>query len=133
MNRFAQDPVAEPHWQGRARGELWIQRCLACSRAQFYPRSSCASCGTRDPGWMRASGRGVVYAVTRVDRPPVQGEAGGQVLALVELDEGPRLLTHIVTDSPDLPTIGSPVQVEFAAIAGDEGLHPVFSLIKDVT
>ena len=96
MNRFADDPVARPFWEGCQQGQLMIQRCRECGRAQFYPRSFCSDCHASDPLWIRASGAAVVYAVTRVDRPPVVGASGGELLAVVELEEGPRLLTHIV-------------------------------------
>lgn len=129
MNGFAADPVAGPYWDGCARHELWVQQCMSCGTAQFYPRALCASCGEREIAWERASGRGSIYAITRVDRPPVRGESGGELLALVELDEGPRVLTHIVGAGGEmLPTIGTRVSVTFASLPGSDLPYPVFRM-----
>lgn len=128
MNRFTEDPLAAPFWEGCRRGELMIQRCEACGGAQSYPRSFCGHCHAPGPRWIRASGRARVYAVTRIDRAPVVGESGGEILAIVELEEGPRLLTHIVDAQPDVAAIGARVSVRFDELFADDPPYPVFTL-----
>lgn len=133
MNRFVQDPIANTYWEGCVRGELWIQRCRPCGRAQFYPRAACTACLARDPDWIQASGEGIVYAITRVDRPPELGTSGGEFLAIVELEEGPRMLTHIVGAGESLPDIGARVSVRFEPLDGDDVRYPVFTIDRNGT
>ena len=90
------DALTEPFWEAAARHELVIQQCEACGHHQFYPRPFCTVCHGSDVRWVRASGRGTIYTLTRVwhsedpDNPPPYYNA------LVELDEGPRLFTTLV-------------------------------------
>jgi uncharacterized OB-fold protein len=121
------DPVAEGFWQGCRRGELMLQRCSRCERFQFYPRSFCVHCEADDPVWTTASGRGRVYAVTTLQRPPVPDPDGGVVLALVDLEEGPRLLTRVLVGDASQAPIGTPVQVAFRVLPTSGGRPvPVF-------
>ena len=115
------DALSRPYWEAALRSQLLIQRCTGCGAHQFYPRPFCLRCdGTVE--WVAARGTGRVYSRTTVRIP-----AGGDlevpyVAAIVELDEGPRMLTTL-TDL-DLP-IGAPVRVSWRARA--EGAPtPVF-------
>ena len=130
MNDFRNDPLAREFWLGCDAGELMIQRCEAedCGRAQFYPGLLCRRCGSLELAWERASGYGTLYAVTRVDRPPIDDEGGGHCLALVQLDEGPRLLSHIVGGVGVIPPIATRLKVEFSTLPGQSGLFPVFAI-----
>ncbi len=84
-------PESAPYWDGAARGELWLRRCVACDRHHHYPRSSCPFCFAPDPAWVRASGRGTVYSYSVVDRAAVP-----YVIAWVTLEEGPTLLSNLL-------------------------------------
>jgi hypothetical protein len=110
-------PEARPYWDGAREGRLMVPRCRACGQAFFYPRVLCPFCASRDIEWIQASGRGRLYSFAiahqignkafRVTMPVV--------LALVELEEGPRLLTNLVNVAPDPATIrcDMPVEVVF--------------------
>ena len=122
-------PEAKPYWDGARDGKLMIPRCRACARAHFYPRVACPHCGSRDLQWVQASGRGrllsfeiahqILNKAFKV-RPPV-------ILAMVELEEGPRLLTNLVNATPDPAALrcDMPVEVVFETLT-DEVTLPVF-------
>lgn len=93
---FYGDPLTAPFWDAATRHELVIQRCQACGRHQFYPRPFCLACDSDNVIWVAAAGTGAVYALTTVRiqiAPPFEPP---YIVALVELDEGPRLLATIV-------------------------------------
>jgi uncharacterized OB-fold protein len=131
--RPAPDGDSWPYWEGVARGELRIQRCEACGRHVFYPRSICPHCHAGRLAWVTASGEGTIYSYTIVhqafgpfaDQPPF-------VVALVELAEGVRLMTRILGPDgsrvPDGIAIGAPVRVVFEQVApanGEDGGEPL--------
>jgi uncharacterized OB-fold protein len=105
------DNVSKPFWEAASRGELMIQRCPSGHR-QFYPRAVCRVCGA-DPEWERASGRGTVHTFTVIRQNharPFRDELP-YVVAIVELDEGVRMMGN-VTDCPiEDVHIGMPVEV----------------------
>ncbi|MBW2279255.1 MAG: OB-fold domain-containing protein [Deltaproteobacteria bacterium] len=105
------------YWEGCGRGEIVLQRCGACSKVQHRPRALCASCLSGDIEHFVASGRGQVYTftVTLQNNAPGFREACPYVLAYVELEEGPRLLTNVVGCAPDAVSIGMPVVADFTA------------------
>ena len=114
------DPVTQPFWDGLKAGELRIQRCMACGTAIFYPRSGCPGCGSRDIEWITASGRGTVHAFTIAHRgvPAAFKGSTPYVVAMVELEEGARLMTNLigVDPTPEAVKIGMPVEVVFDAV-----------------
>jgi uncharacterized OB-fold protein len=114
------DGETQPFWDGIAEGRLRLQRCRACARYVFYPRSVCPHCMAAELAWTDASGRGVVHALTVVHRaPPGFGEEAPFVVALVELAEGPRMMTRLLDVAPADAKIGMPVEV---AIEGEPRL-----------
>jgi hypothetical protein len=90
------DPLTAPFWEAAARGVLVVQRCRVCGRHQFYPRPYCLACQSDEVAWVAASGRGTVYSMTTVHMEIAPEFPPPYVVAIVELDEGPRLLTNIV-------------------------------------
>ena len=92
------DQFSQSYWSAAGDGTLLIQRCLACGRYQFYPRRHCAACFAPDPEWTAASGRGRLHTYTIVRRTPNAEFAADcpYVLAIIELDEGPRMTARIV-------------------------------------
>ena len=120
------DAVSAPYWQAAARGELLYQQCPACGHRQLYPRAACTSCGA-EPGWARSSGRGVVHTFTviRQNPAPPWGDMVPYVVAIVELDEGVRLMTNVTDCAPDQVRIGMQVQVHFETPEPDTGI-PLF-------
>jgi uncharacterized OB-fold protein len=92
----APDGVSAPFWKAAAEGRLLIQRCPACGHRQFYPRALCTACGA-DPEWMEASGRGTVHTFTIVRQHGQRGfkEELPYVVAIIELEEGPRMMGNV--------------------------------------
>ena len=114
------DGETQPFWDGIAGGRLRLQRCRACARHVFYPRSVCPHCMAAELEWVDASGRGTVHALTVVHRAaPGFAEEAPYVVALVELEEGPRMMTRLLGVAPGEAKIGMPVEV---AIEGDPRL-----------
>jgi len=105
------DALSRPFWEAAERNQLLIQRCTGCGVHQFYPRPFCLRCdGTVE--WVEARGTGWVYSRTTIRIPAGAGLEVPYVSAIVELDEGPRILTTL-TD-PALP-IGAAVRVAWRA------------------
>jgi uncharacterized protein len=92
-------PEALPFWEAARRHELWIQRCRTTGRAFFYPRTYSPYVTGGDVEWFRASGRGRLYSFIIDHRPP-PGFPVPNPIAVVELDEGPRMMTTIVGVEP---------------------------------
>lgn len=91
-----------------AQGRFQIQHCAACGQHVFYPRALCPYCGSAQLGWVKASGAAQVYSSTTVRR---KAEVGGDYnVALVDLAEGPRLMSRIDGIAPDQVRIGMRVQ-----------------------
>ena len=111
------------YWEGAGRGEIVLQRCRSCGVVQHKPRGVCVSCLAGDLEHFVASGRGTVYTYTVTNQNQAKGfaEACPYVMAYVELEEGPRLLTNIVGCDPAEVTIGLPVVADFATQERDDG------------
>lgn len=116
------DEESKGYWEACGRGELYIQRCRACDTLRHYPRALCPSCLSEQVEWVECSGRGKVYTftVTFQNQAPGFRDQLPYVLAYVELDEGPRLLTNIVDCDPGSVEIGMAVQVAFDKL--EEGI-----------
>ncbi|GAB1577790.1 Zn-ribbon domain-containing OB-fold protein [Bordetella petrii] len=124
MNPSSQDDASpggadQRYRTALAQGEFLIQRCAACARAVFYPRMICPHCGAPELDWEAPSGRGTVYSTTVVRR---KAEAGGDYnVALVDLEEGVRMMSRVEGMAPDAVRIGMPVRAEVRR-QGDAGL-----------
>lgn len=106
-----------------AKGEFRIQRCGGCGSHVFYPRLLCPQCGSSSLKWIVPSGAGTVYSTTVMRRRP---EAGGDYnVALVELEEGPRLMSRVDGLSPADIGIGMRVKARIAG-GGEAGFFVVF-------
>ena len=110
-------PEVKPFWDATAEGRLLLPRCEDCQGLIWYPRPFCPACGSLRISWIEASGRGSVYSFTvnrrGVGDLPEYRQVGPYVLAYVELDEGPRIMTNIVECDPDSVKIGQRVEVVF--------------------
>ena len=89
-------------------GTFQIQQCRDCGTHIFYPRAICTACGSTDLGWVTASGKGTVYSTTIVRQKPERG--GDYNICLVDLEEGPRLISRVVDTPPEEVRIGQPVE-----------------------
>lgn len=106
---------SEPFWRACKANTLTAQRCADCGRLQFYPRRYCTRCLSERLEWNTLSGRGVVYSHSTVFRalsPAFQNDLP-YIVAVVELDEGPRMITQIVGCAPSAVSVGMPVEVTF--------------------
>jgi uncharacterized OB-fold protein len=112
-------------WDGAKRGELLVQRCSSCGVLRHPPRTMCGECGSFDWEPLRASGRGVVYSFVLHHYPPVPGFDVPYAVALIELEEGTRLVSNVVGIPATEVRIGMPVEVDFLKI-DDELTLPVF-------
>jgi uncharacterized OB-fold protein len=112
-------------WEGARRGELLIQRCTSCKKLRHPPRAMCGECGSLEWDTVRASGRGEVYSFVVYHHPPLPGFRLPYVVALVELEEGTRLVANMTDIEPAAVRIGMPVEVDFLAI-DDTFSVPVF-------
>ncbi|MFF0272018.1 MULTISPECIES: Zn-ribbon domain-containing OB-fold protein [unclassified Streptomyces] len=121
------DAFTRPYWDAAAGGHLLLRRCAACGRAHHYPREFCPHCWSEDVVWERASGRATLYTwsvVHRNDLPPF-GERVPYVAAVVDLAEGPRMMTAVV-DVPEAELrIGMALRVAFRPEG--EATVPVFT------
>ncbi len=118
------------YWQGCGRSELVLQRCRDCNTVQHRPRAVCVSCLSGEIEHFVASGRGSVYTftVTHQNQAPGFREACPYVLAYVELEEGPRMMTNIVGCEPEEVRIAMPVVVDFADVEPRKGETDAFAV-----
>ena len=110
-------PEVKKFWDATAEGTLLLPKCQDCGEVFWYPRPFCPACASTSVSWVPASGRGTIYSYT-VNRRGVADlrdyrDAGIYVLAYVELDEGPRIMTNIVDCDPDSVRVGQKVEVVF--------------------
>ncbi|RCW44571.1 hypothetical protein DFQ14_104160 [Halopolyspora algeriensis] len=103
-------------WEGTAAGELRIQRCGRCGLLRHPPGPMCSECGATKPTHLVACGHGQVYSYVVHHRPPVPGKELPLVIALVELDEGVRVLGELHGIDPDEVHIGLDVEVFFRQV-----------------
>lgn len=96
------------YMQYLAEGRFMIQRARATGEYVFYPRIAVPGTGDTDLEWTEACGRGRVYATTVVRRRPEQG--GSYNVALIDLEEGPRLMSRVEDIEPDEVAIGMAVR-----------------------
>jgi len=126
-DRPAVDWETRAYWEGAGRGELVLQRCRACRVVQHRPRGLCVSCLSDDVESFVATGRGEVYtySVVRQNQASAFRNALPYVVAYVQLEEGPQLLTNIVGCDPESVSIGLPVRVDFAPTETPPGETPL--------
>ena len=105
-------------WEGTAAGELRIQKCNACGELRHPPGPMCPSCHAADRGHVVASGRGTVFSFLVHHAPQLPGKELPATLALIELEEGVRMVGEVVAGREGL-AIGDPVQVVFERIDDD--------------
>lgn len=115
------DPnVSEPFFR--------VQRCSLCGLTQHYERPCCVRCGSRELHLVAPSGRGTLHSFTVVHRSPLPRRwSAPYVLALVRLEEGPIVMSHVVDANEEMLTCELPVQATWMAFDDGERL-PVFRL-----
>lgn len=117
MPRILPKPTPETlhYWEGCKAGELRLQRCRACKDAYFPPRPFCPGCGSREVEVFAASGKATLhsYVINHRPRPDVGTEP--YAIAVVELAEGPRMMSNILNSpqTPEALQLDMPLQVLF--------------------
>ncbi len=121
-------PETERFWEATADGKLLLKKCADCGEYHHYPRSHCPFCFSDETEWTEASGDGTVYTytVTHQNAAPYD-EATPYVLAYVELDDGPRVMTNVVGVEPEDVSVGQEVTVVFDETDDGEYALPRFA------
>jgi uncharacterized protein len=111
--------LTAPYWDAAREGRLVVQVCQACHEIWHPPLLRCPHCHSTGLGWRAVSGNGTVYTYTIVRHPTHYAFADKipYILAIIELAEGPRLVTALTGIDPDEVRAGQPVQVVFRDIA----------------
>jgi uncharacterized OB-fold protein len=137
-NRDVKPAVIPDHdtivfWRGINEGRFLFQRCKACHKAQFYARAICSHCQGEDLGWEEASGRGKIASFSVVHRAPIAAFKADvpYVLALVDLDEGPRFMCNVVNCDPNSVRIGDSVNIVYELRDGSDQQVPQVERISN--
>jgi len=131
---MAQRPTPETRnagsafWRAAAERKLVLPACTQCDKPFWHPRPHCPFCGSRDIEWRTASGRGSVYTYTvvRQSSDPHFREHVPYVVAMIELDEGPRIMSNVIDCAPEQVRIGMRVSVRFELVDAHLGI-PLFA------
>ncbi len=113
-------PWTEEFWEGTKKGKLLIQTCKDCGAKIFYPRKYCPECWSANLEYVEASGKAKVFTYTTtygMVEPKFMGDLP-YTLALVDLEEGIRMMTRIVECKPEDISIGMDVEVTFEEVEG---------------
>jgi uncharacterized OB-fold protein len=114
-------PESAPFWKAAREHRLLVPRCNTCGKSWFPPSQLCPHCLSGDTGWIEASGRGHVFSFVvfhRVYHPAFTDEVP-YVVAVVELEEGPRMLTNVIGVPPVDVRCNMPVTVVYDDVADD--------------
>jgi uncharacterized OB-fold protein len=119
--------LSAPYWQGAREGVLMMQQCKSCQQYQFYPRTLCSHCDSKDLSWTAVSGRGKVKSYSVVRRGISADYEAPYIVALIALTEGVTMMSSIQATDPDSISIGADVEVVFEDWG--EGIRmPLFKL-----
>lgn len=112
--------IAEPFHEGLTQGKLLLPWCTDCGKPHFYPRSACPHCWGEEYDWREAAGTGTIHSCTVVHNnpPPAWVPRLPYAMAIIDLDEGVRLLSNIIGDDDGEMQIGDRVAVEFVTRDG---------------
>jgi hypothetical protein len=119
-------PETRHFWEGARAGELRLQRCDACAHVYFPPRPFCPKCASRKVAVVRASGRATLYSYV-ISHRPAPGFEAPYAIAVVTLNEGPRMMTNVVEcpQTPEALQLDMPLEVVFTKVS-DEISLPLF-------
>lgn len=118
--------LTKPFWDAAKRRQLVLQRCKTCSNLFFYPREVCPRCLSPELEWVPVSGKGRVYSYTVVHQPQHTGfqQDVPYIFALIQLEEGPRMVSNLVECPIDKVKVDMPVVAVFDAVT------PAVTLVK---
>ena len=118
--------LSQPFWDAMKRHELVLPRCNACSTSFFYPRERCPECLSADLTWYRAGGKGHIYSFTIIEQPVDRTflEEVPYIYAIIQLDDGPRMISNVVDCAIEDVRVDMPVTAVF------DDVTPYVTLIK---
>jgi uncharacterized OB-fold protein len=121
---------SKPYWDAARQGKLILKHCLECRKAHFPPRHLCPSCWGPATEWIESKGWGSVYSFTVMRRAPTPEFAARvpYVVALVDLDEGPRMMANVVGENALSVQLGDRVRVRFEKRGDADFAVPQFTL-----
>lgn len=119
----------EPFWKSAEEGTLLIQRCASCGHVIMYPRSHCPVCWSDDLSWIEAKGTGRLKSFSEIHKPGHHGwtAAAPYTVILVQLDEGPTMLSHLVGKQDDT-AVGDKLRLRPTNVGGR--VLPCFEIAK---
>jgi uncharacterized protein len=124
------DSASAPYWDAARHGRLLIAECGACGKVHHYPRPFCPHCWSDEVQPVQASGTGTLYTYSTVyanDLPPFRDRLP-YVAAIVELAEGPRVMTTIEGAAPDRLRVGMAVTASFRPVDADDPESPYLTV-----
>lgn len=113
-------PDTQFFWDGVTDHKLLIQRCARCATLRHPPRPMCPTCNSLEWDTVESSGKGTLYSFVMPQHPPFPWFEPGYIVALVDLEEGTRLVSNLVDIDPDDAAIGMAVEVFYEHF--DDGL-----------
>jgi uncharacterized OB-fold protein len=119
-----------PYWDAAREGRLVVQRCGSCGRHQFYPRAFCTACLSAELEWVQARGTGRIYTFTICRTSANAAMTAPYAVALIDLEEGVRMMANVVDCDLERIRTGARVQVRFERIS-DEYTLPQFTLLEE--
>jgi uncharacterized protein len=113
--------LTKPFWEAAKRHELVMPRCKTCDHLFFYPRAECPRCLSNHLEWMKVSGRGRLHTYTVVYQPANAAfrDDAPYVYAVVQLDEGPRVVSNVVQCDIEAVRVDMPLEVIFDDVTSE--------------
>lgn len=108
-------------WNGLKENKLLIQRCSGCGQLRHPPRPMCPHCRSLEWDTVESSGRGTVYSYVMPHQPRFPFFDYPYVVALVDLEEGIRLLSNLTDIDPADVSTGMPVEIYYQRFDGPDG------------
>lgn len=107
------DRDTAPFWEAQTEHRLTFQKCSDCDEIRYPVGPMCPECHSLAFEWVESSGRGTIYSYTVVRHQTHPAFAVPYTVALVEMEEGPRVVAELQGDGADSPKIGTAVRVEW--------------------
>lgn len=108
-----------PFWEGIRNKQLVLQRCKECGAWLHPPRPMCPKCQSIEQEWVPSNGKGAIYSWVTLHESPHPAFKSPYTVVLVEMDEGPRLVSNMIEGEPEALMVGMPVEVVFEDVADD--------------
>ena len=121
LPRSISPELTRPFWEGAKRGELMMPRCKKCDNIFFYPREECPNCLSSDLEWVKVSGRARLHSFTIVRQPAHAAfrDDVPYVYAIVQLDEGPRIISNVVECDHDQFKVDMPLEAVYDDVTSE--------------